>query len=51
MARRARWSRDGERSFGSVRQRGSGRWQVRYLGPDGETYNARTEDGRSLTCD
>jgi integrase len=37
------------RTFGSVRQRGSGRWQARYIGPDGQHYTARTEHGRALT--
>jgi integrase len=41
----------GKRHFGSVRQRASGRWQVRYTGPDGRSYSARTEDGTSLTFD
>lgn len=30
----------GRRSFGSIRQRGSGRFQARYRGPDGELYTA-----------
>src|SRR5690625_4815781 len=35
------------RQFGSVRQIASGRWQARYLGPDGVTRNAdRTFDTR-----
>ena len=38
-----------KRSFGSIRQRASGRWQARYIGPDGRQYTARTEDGRALT--
>jgi integrase len=37
------------RIFGSVRQRRSGRWQVRYPGPDGRCYTARTAGGRALT--
>jgi integrase len=30
----------GKRYFGNVRQRGSGRFQARYTGPDGRTYTA-----------
>jgi integrase len=37
------------RVFGSARQRRSGRWQVRYPGPDGRCYTARTDGGRALT--
>jgi integrase len=39
------------RAFGSVRRLPSGRYQARYLGPDGRTYTARTDDGRALTFD
>src|SRR5690625_7694687 len=35
--------------WGSLRRLPSGRWQVRYSGPDGETYTARTDDDRPLT--
>jgi Phage integrase, N-terminal SAM-like domain len=30
----------GKRRFGNIRRRGSGRYQVRYAGPDGMTHNA-----------
>jgi hypothetical protein len=30
----------GRRQFGSIRKRPSGRFQARYTGPDGKTYNA-----------
>lgn len=33
-------NKDGHRRFGNVRQRGSGRWQARYPGPDGQLRNA-----------
>lgn len=33
-------NKDGHRRFGNVRQRGSGRWQARYPGPDGLMRNA-----------
>ncbi|WP_315278955.1 site-specific integrase [Kocuria carniphila] len=36
-------------SWGSLRKLPSGRWQVRYPGPDGNTYTARTDDDKSLT--
>jgi integrase len=39
------------RHFGSVRRLPSGRWQVRFPGPDGAQHTARTPDGRSLTFD
>jgi hypothetical protein len=29
-----------KRHFGSIRKRASGRYQARYTGPDGQTYNA-----------
>ena len=32
--------KNGRRRFGNVRQRASGRWQARYLGPDGIMRNA-----------
>ncbi len=44
----------GRRSFGTVRQLPSGRWQVRYRGPDGQlrpaaqTYRTKVEAGRAL---
>lgn len=38
-----------KRSFGSVRQLKSGRWQARYTGPDGVLYTARTNTGKPLT--
>lgn len=41
----------GKRSFGSVRRLPSGRYQVRYTGPDGRTYTGRTDQGRPLTFD
>ncbi|MPZ83419.1 MAG: tyrosine-type recombinase/integrase [Actinophytocola sp.] len=33
-------NKDGHRRFGNARQRGSGRWQARYPGPDGQLRNA-----------
>lgn len=36
-------------SWGSLRKLPSGRWQARYLGPDGSTYTARTDDDKPLT--
>jgi integrase len=39
------------RHFGSIRRLPSGRWQARYIGPDGRQHTARTPDGRSLTFD
>ena len=36
-------------SWGSLRKLPSGRWQVRYPGPDGNTYTARTDDDKPLT--
>jgi integrase len=41
--------RRARRPFGSVRQLRSGRWQVRYKGPDGTLYTGRQADGRALT--
>ena len=41
----------GKRYFGSVRKLPSGRFQARYLGPDGTSYTARTPEGRPLTFD
>ena len=41
----------GKRTFGSVRRLPSGRYQARYTGPDGATYNGRTPEGRALTFD
>jgi integrase len=40
-----------KRYFGNVRQLPSGRYQVRYTGPDGITRTGRTPDGRALTFD
>lgn len=37
------------RAFGSVRKLRSGRFQVRYTGPDGRHYTGRQADGRALT--
>ncbi len=48
-------NRDGHRRFGSVRKLPSGRFQVRYLGPDGrertapETFEKKTEADRYLS--
>lgn len=36
-------------AWGRLRKLPSGRWQVRYSGPDGETYTARTDDDKALT--
>lgn len=36
-------------AWGSLRRLPSKRWQARFTGPDGVTYNARTEDGKALT--
>lgn len=36
-------------TWGSLRKLPSGRWQARYLAPDGETYTARTDDNKPLT--
>ena len=36
-------------AWGSLRKLPSGRWQVRYPAPDGQTYTARTEDDKPLT--
>lgn len=47
MARRKR----DKRYFGNVRRLPSGRYQVRYTGPDGRPYTARTPQGRPLTFD
>jgi integrase len=46
MARRPDRSR---RYFGAVRKLPSGRFQARYLGPDGQQYTARTPQGRPHT--
>lgn len=37
------------RSFGAIRKLPSGRLQVRYWGPDGVQYSAKTESGAALT--
>ncbi|MEV5743016.1 tyrosine-type recombinase/integrase [Microbispora rosea] len=48
-------NRDGHRRFGNIRKRESGRFQIRYPGPDGRmhtgpiTYATRTEADRALT--
>ncbi|HYU02896.1 MAG TPA: N-terminal phage integrase SAM-like domain-containing protein, partial [Jatrophihabitantaceae bacterium] len=48
-------NKDGHRRFGTVRQRASGRWQVRYPGPDGrlrsapETFARKRDAERYLT--
>lgn len=36
-------------SWGSLRKLPSGRWQVRYKGPDGQSYTARTANDQALT--
>jgi len=36
-------------AWGSLRKLPSGRWQARYVGPDGMKYTARTDSDRSLT--
>lgn len=36
-------------SWGSLRKLPSGRWQVRYPGPDGKTYTARTDEDKPRT--
>ncbi|WP_433187775.1 tyrosine-type recombinase/integrase [Actinoallomurus sp. CA-150999] len=43
--------RNGKRYFGSVRRLPSGRYQARYTGPDGQTYTAKTPEGKPLTFD
>lgn len=35
--------------FGAVRKLPSGRWQARFVGPDGVAYTAKTEAGRART--
>ena len=40
-----------KRAFGSARRQASGRWQVRYKGPNGKSYTGRTDDNRPLTFD
>ncbi|PZG20917.1 tyrosine-type recombinase/integrase [Nonomuraea aridisoli] len=48
-------NKDGHRRFGNIRKRESGRYQIRYPGPDGRlrtgttTYATRTEADRALT--
>ncbi|MEV7013637.1 site-specific integrase [Streptosporangium sp. NPDC051022] len=48
-------NRDGHRRFGNIRKRESGRFQIRYPGPDGRlrtgsaTYATRTDADRALT--
>src|SRR5258708_22228945 len=47
-------NRGGHRRFGNVRRRESGRYQIRYPGPDGqmrtgpETYERKTDADRAL---
>ena len=47
-------NREGRRRFGNVRKRESGRFQIRYLGPDGrmrtgpETYARKGDAERAL---
>ena len=47
-------NKDGHRRFGNVRRRESGRYQIRYLGPDGrmrtgpETYERKSDAERAL---
>src|SRR5690349_19588800 len=47
-------NRDRHRRFGNVRRRESGRYQIRYPGPDGrmrtgpETYERKSDAGRAL---
>lgn len=36
-------------AWGRLRKPPSDRWQVRYPGPDGEIYTARTDDDKPLT--
>ena len=36
-------------AWGRLRKLPSGRWQVRYPGPDGNTYTARADDDKPLT--
>lgn len=38
-----------DRSFGSIDQLPSRRWRARYKGADGQTYSAKTHDGKPLT--
>lgn len=48
-------NRDGHRRFGNIRKRESGRFQIRYPGPDGRlrtgstTYATRIDADRALT--
>jgi integrase len=39
----------GQRQFGSIRLLPSGRFQARYIGPDGQRYTAQTPAGRPRT--
>jgi hypothetical protein len=47
-------NKDGHRRFGNVRKRESGRYQIRYPGPDGqmrtgpETYERKSDADRAL---
>jgi hypothetical protein len=47
-------NREGHRRFGNVRRRESGRYQIRYPGPDGrmrtgpETYERKSDADRAL---
>ena len=50
-------NRDRHRRFGNVRRRESGRYQIRYPGPDGrmrtgpETYERKSDADRALVHD
>lgn len=39
----------GQRQFGTIRPLNSGRFQARYIGPDGQRYTAQTDEGRPRT--
>ena len=36
----AKGNKAGHRRFGNIRKRSSGRWQARYIGPDGLEHTA-----------
>ncbi|MFD0656048.1 hypothetical protein [Thermocatellispora tengchongensis] len=48
-------NKDGHRRFGNIRKRESGRYQIRYPGPDGrmrtgtETYERKSDAERALS--
>ncbi|WP_445189322.1 tyrosine-type recombinase/integrase [Pseudonocardia sp. Cha107L01] len=44
-------NRGSKRAFGSIRKLPSGRFQARYLGPDGRQYAAKRSNGDPLTFD